>query len=119
MSKRIFKNKSIYTRQEVLQITNVINKRMSRLITAIFQPLKAVTRSAHFFTQPISANTTSLVKPELPLLSFIRSKVRCYFPRPSEVKRVRRHGWKTRMSTPNGRRIIMRRLLKGCHVLSH
>lgn len=52
-------------------------------------------------------------------LTSIRTKIRCYFPRPNEVKRVRRHGWTFRMSTTNGKRIIMRRILKGRHVLSH
>lgn len=50
---------------------------------------------------------------------FVRTKVRCYFPRPSEVKRIKKHGMKARLSTAAGRRIIMRRILKGRHVLSH
>lgn len=49
----------------------------------------------------------------------IRNKTRNYFPRPNEVQRIRKHGWKTRMSTLSGRKIIMRRILRGCHVLSH
>lgn len=52
-------------------------------------------------------------------MEFTRGKVRCHFPKPSEVKRIRRHGWHARMSTPAGRRIIMNRILKGRHVLSH
>ncbi|XP_013191915.1 large ribosomal subunit protein bL34m [Amyelois transitella] len=91
---------------------------MSRLMTVLFQPLKLIT---HTVQQSIShiPSTTALVKSEYPLLTAVRTKVRCYFPRPNEVKRVRRHGWKTRMSTPNGRRVIMRRLLKGRFVLTH
>ncbi|KAK4319998.1 hypothetical protein Pmani_009107 [Petrolisthes manimaculis] len=50
---------------------------------------------------------------------FGRTKCRNYFPRPSEKKRIERHGWEKRMSTLRGRRIIMRRLLKGRHVLTH
>lgn len=50
---------------------------------------------------------------------FVRNKVRCYFPRPCELKRIKRHGYKARLSTAAGRRIIMRRILKGRHVLSH
>lgn len=50
---------------------------------------------------------------------FVRTNVRCHFPRPSEFKRIKRHGLKVRMSTAAGRRIIMRRILKGRHVLSH
>ncbi|EFX90062.1 hypothetical protein DAPPUDRAFT_299906 [Daphnia pulex] len=45
--------------------------------------------------------------------------VRCHFPRPSEIKRIKRHGWKTRLSTLEGRKTLMRRILKGRHVLSH
>ena len=45
--------------------------------------------------------------------------VRCHFPRPDEVKRITRHGWKHRLSTKKGRKILMRRILKNRHVLSH
>ncbi|XP_062554757.1 large ribosomal subunit protein bL34 [Armigeres subalbatus] len=48
-----------------------------------------------------------------------RTVVRNQFPRAREVKRIRVHGWWKRMSTPEGRRILMRRILKGRHVLSH
>ncbi|XP_017770085.1 PREDICTED: uncharacterized protein LOC108557886 [Nicrophorus vespilloides] len=49
----------------------------------------------------------------------IRNVIRCHFPRPSERKRIKRHGWEKRMSTPEGRRVLMRRILKGKHVYSH
>lgn len=49
----------------------------------------------------------------------IRTRVRNCFPRPSEKKRVTRHGWWKRMSTPEGRRILMNRILKGKWVYSH
>ncbi|XP_053612123.1 large ribosomal subunit protein bL34m [Plodia interpunctella] len=90
---------------------------MSGLLRALFQPLKLFKQTMG----PISSipPSTALVKSEYPILTTIRTKVRCYFPRPNEVRRVRRHGWKTRMSTPAGRRTIMRRLLKGRFVLSH
>ncbi|KAL0870670.1 hypothetical protein ABMA27_005617 [Loxostege sticticalis] len=91
---------------------------MSGLMAAILQPLRFIRQGLHVASS-ISANTTSLVQPESFSLSSIRTKVRCYFPRPNEVRRVRRHGWNTRMSTPNGRRVILRRLLKGRHVLTH
>ncbi|KAH1011941.1 hypothetical protein HUJ04_001209 [Dendroctonus ponderosae] len=48
-----------------------------------------------------------------------RSAIRVHFPRPSERKRVQRHGWKTRMSTADGRRTLMNRILKGRWVISH
>ncbi|XP_055375641.1 39S ribosomal protein L34, mitochondrial [Condylostylus longicornis] len=44
---------------------------------------------------------------------------RCNFPRAKETKRIVTHGFEKRMSTPNGRAILMRRILKGRHVLSH
>lgn len=45
--------------------------------------------------------------------------VRNHFPRPSEKKRIGRHGYKARLSTPGGRKILMRRILKGRHILTH
>ncbi|KAK9751272.1 Ribosomal protein L34 [Popillia japonica] len=48
-----------------------------------------------------------------------RNIIRCHFPKPSERKRIKKHGYWKRMSTAAGRRIIMRRILKGRHVLSH
>ncbi|CAG2106823.1 unnamed protein product [Medioppia subpectinata] len=48
-----------------------------------------------------------------------RHNVRWHFEKPNEVKRIRTHGWLKRISTPKGRQIIMRRILKGKQVLSH
>ena len=48
-----------------------------------------------------------------------RTNVRCHFPKPSEKRRIKRHGWEKRMSSFNGREILRRRILKGRHVLSH
>lgn len=50
---------------------------------------------------------------------FTRNIIRCHFPRPSERKRIKRHGYWKRMSTEAGRKILMRRILRGKHVLSH
>ncbi|CAD6201424.1 GSCOCG00000224001-RA-CDS [Cotesia congregata] len=49
----------------------------------------------------------------------IRRKMRDNFPYPNEVKRVRTHGYQTRMSTLHGRKILMRRILAGRFILSH
>lgn len=48
-----------------------------------------------------------------------RTKIRCHFPRPSEYKRITRHGWLARMSTKSGRRVVMNRILKGKWVYTH
>lgn len=48
-----------------------------------------------------------------------RTPTRDYMPRANEQKRLVTHGWLVRMMTPSGRRTIMRRILKGKHVLSH
>ncbi|KAJ8718583.1 hypothetical protein PYW08_002820 [Mythimna loreyi] len=90
---------------------------MSGIMSAIFQPLKLIRQTLQVASTMSPA--TSLVKPDCFSLSSVRTKVRCYFPRPNEVRRVNRHGWKSRISTPNGRKVIMRRLLKGRFVLSH
>ncbi|XP_027211766.2 uncharacterized protein mRpL34 [Penaeus vannamei] len=64
---------------------------------------------------------SALLAPCLGLLGAVsgRTNVRNHFPRPSEVKRVKRHGWKARMATLSGRKVLMRRILKGRHVYSH
>lgn len=49
----------------------------------------------------------------------VRTIIRNHFPRAKETKRIKVHGWEKRMSTPEGRRVIMRRILKGRHVLTH
>lgn len=49
----------------------------------------------------------------------VRTNIRDNFPRAKETKRITVHGWEKRMSTKNGRKIIMRRILKGKHVLAH
>lgn len=49
----------------------------------------------------------------------IRTNVRNKFPVARENKRVKIHGYETRMKTREGRIILMRRILKGRHVLSH
>lgn len=54
-----------------------------------------------------------------PFYNQVRTNIRNYFPRPRENKRVLVHGWNKRMSTPSGRRIIMKRILKGRHSLAH
>ncbi|EDS26073.1 conserved hypothetical protein [Culex quinquefasciatus] len=48
-----------------------------------------------------------------------RTVIRNQFPRARETKRVRVHGWWKRMATAEGRRLLMRRILKGRHSISH
>ncbi|CAG2184168.1 unnamed protein product [Oppiella nova] len=52
-------------------------------------------------------------------LGGVRHNVRWFFEKPSEVKRIRKHGWIARISTQKGRNIVMRRILRGRHVLTH
>ncbi|XP_014251859.1 39S ribosomal protein L34, mitochondrial [Cimex lectularius] len=47
------------------------------------------------------------------------ANTRCYFPRAHEGRRLKVHGWDVRMSTEAGRKVLMSRILKGRHVLSH
>lgn len=49
----------------------------------------------------------------------VRTNIRNKFPRAKETKRIKVNGWNTRMSTLSGRKILMRRILRGRHVLSH
>lgn len=49
----------------------------------------------------------------------VRTNIRNHFPKPREYKRIMNHGFEKRMSTRGGRLIIMRRILKGKHILSH
>ena len=37
---------------------------------------------------------------------------------PSKIKRIRKFGFRARMATKGGRRVIMRKMLKGRHELS-
>ncbi|KAM7342022.1 mitochondrial ribosomal protein L34 [Cochliomyia hominivorax] len=60
------------------------------------------TREAHIFNRAV-----------------LKCKVRCHFPKPREVKRIKVHGWDARMATEGGRRVLMRRILKGRYDLSH
>uniref|UniRef100_A0A1B6DFW3 Uncharacterized protein n=1 Tax=Clastoptera arizonana TaxID=38151 RepID=A0A1B6DFW3_9HEMI len=53
------------------------------------------------------------------LLNFVRTKIRENFPIPKENIRVKVGGWKTKIKTKGGRAQIMRRILKGRHVLTH
>lgn len=47
-----------------------------------------------------------------------RSIVRCNLPRPKENKR-KKYSYKVRMTTKNGRAIIMRKILKGRYELGY
>lgn len=49
----------------------------------------------------------------------IRTNIRCHFPRPNERMRIKKHGYKKRLTTQAGLRVLLRRILKGRHVISH
>ncbi|XP_074041883.1 large ribosomal subunit protein bL34m [Leptinotarsa decemlineata] len=89
---------------------------------------KSIWRSTSFtseFLQPFSqfhSITSERISPYAPGGLFnlsVRTIIRNHFPRPSERKRIKRHGWETRMKTASGRRVLMNRILKGRHVYSH
>ncbi|KAJ1520031.1 hypothetical protein ONE63_004261 [Megalurothrips usitatus] len=48
----------------------------------------------------------------------VRHKIRNYFPRPREDKRLK-FTWEKRIETPGGRALLMRRILKGRHCIGH
>ncbi|KAJ6222148.1 hypothetical protein RDWZM_000693 [Blomia tropicalis] len=56
--------------------------------------------------------TSQLTPVRSVLFDQVRGNVKWFFERCSEVKRIRKHGYKKRISTPNGRLILMRRILK-------
>lgn len=62
---------------------------------------------------------TSIKPDNIWSLDLVRTVIRNHFPYPRETKRIKTHGFKKRMSTPAGRAVLMRRILKGRHVLSH
>ncbi|KAK7865004.1 hypothetical protein R5R35_000029 [Gryllus longicercus] len=93
----------------ILSVTRILSPGNSSNFSTL-----AITQTAGF-----GASTSFLQVGENVQIITTRTNVRCHFPRPSEQKRVKRHGWKTRMSTLPGRRIIMRRILHGRHVLTH
>ena len=48
----------------------------------------------------------------------IRTKVIYHLPKPTEVRRVRKQGYLTRVKTPIGRRYMMERILKGDKIVA-
>ncbi|KAG7196351.1 hypothetical protein KM043_001331 [Ampulex compressa] len=87
---------------------------LGKVIATILQPIPRITLS-----QP---GTSVIAAPTVTSrwgLIFARTKMRYHFPHPNERKRVKKFGWFARMATLSGRKIIMRRILKGKHVLTH
>lgn len=65
-----------------------------------------------------TAQSTLLNTNSLALMP-VRTNVRCHFPRPNERMRIKKHGYKKRLTTTGGLRVLMRRILRGRHVISH
>lgn len=61
--------------------------------------------------QPLAGGSWSLIS--------VRTNIRNHFPKPREVKRIGLHGYEKRIASRGGRLILMRRILRGRHVLSH
>ncbi|XP_044730520.1 uncharacterized protein LOC123293694 [Chrysoperla carnea] len=59
----------------------------------------------------VTSTSTSLIP--------IRTNIRCHFPRPNERMRIKKHGYKKRLTTQAGLRVLLRRILKGRHNISH
>lgn len=49
----------------------------------------------------------------------VRTKVRYHLPKPTEVKRFRKQGLLKKLETPQGRRLLQQRILKGDFVIAH
>ncbi|CAH1118381.1 unnamed protein product [Phaedon cochleariae] len=101
---------------------------MSFITTFIpkFRYLTSITSSiGSRFAQPsnnfhcITSGSASAVNPGGIFNIFTRTVIRNHFPRPSERRRIKRHGWVTRMKIASGRRVLMNRILKGRFVYSH
>ncbi|XP_055306029.1 39S ribosomal protein L34, mitochondrial [Sitodiplosis mosellana] len=96
---------------------NLVSRLFSN-VRAFASPIESIQSIARFHsmvpgtsTQPAAGGAWSLIS--------VRTNIRNHFPRPRESKRVLTHGFHKRMSTRGGRLILMRRILKGKHVLSH
>lgn len=63
-----------------------------------------------FATQAVQRNV---------LTEQVRTNVRWYFEKCSELKRIRTYGYKKRIADDKGKKIIMRRILRGRHNLTH
>ncbi|KAG9508816.1 Cytosolic Fe-S cluster assembly factor NUBP2 [Fragariocoptes setiger] len=58
-----------------------------------------------------AATRISALGPSFGVVQQIRTKVRYYLPYPTEVKRVRKQGYRVKIQTVNGRRELMQRIL--------
>lgn len=87
---------------------------LGRLISSTYQAIPRLISFGQISTSIFSSPVTNQWN-----LTLNRTKMIYTFPRPNERRRIKRHGWIARMSTPGGRRVLMRRILKGKYVLSH
>ncbi|XP_066153860.1 uncharacterized protein mRpL34 [Euwallacea fornicatus] len=101
---------------------------IGRIVSAFLNPsrklsteLGQISSNFHSVASTVQHSTQLSSSPRITCLFNItsRSIVRYHFPRPSERKRIKKHGYKARLSTPAGRRVLMNRILKGRWVYSH
>lgn len=86
--------------------------------SAFTSPLETIQSISRFHSMAQGTLTPPTAGGAWSLLS-VRTNIRNHFPKPRENKRIVNHGFYKRMSTRGGRLIIMRRILKGKHILSH
>ncbi|RZF44903.1 hypothetical protein LSTR_LSTR015569 [Laodelphax striatellus] len=99
---------------------------LQRISSSFSQVRSIVTTSRGTSFRSILAPNNSSMLSALPggmtdpwSMGSVRTSIVNTFPYPRETKRVRVHGFKKRMSTPGGRKVLMRRILKGRFILSH
>ncbi|CAH1111807.1 unnamed protein product [Psylliodes chrysocephalus] len=92
---------------------------LTRLLPSFLNGLKITSVQPFASFHSLTADKAIQTNPGGLFNVITRSIIRIHFPRPSERKRIKKHGWDTRMKTAAGRRVLMNRILKGRFVYSH
>ncbi|KAL3867246.1 hypothetical protein ACJMK2_044462 [Sinanodonta woodiana] len=81
--------------------------------TAKYEPMKVIQGQVHQNTSHILQINNATKQQNI---QCVRTNVRVHY-RPSAAKRIGKHGLEKRLSTPNQREVLFRRLLKGRNTL--